>query len=105
MSDTGIGGFIGMFLGGLIPAFLFSRVFLWLMQDRGGLLRGALIANTLSLATTIILAVLGYLATGEGFAFADVILRYLLPQLFWLGVDLTLAARKTPAHLRKSPAP
>jgi hypothetical protein len=101
MSDTGTGAIIGVFLASLIPAFLFSRVFLWLLQARGRVLGGAVIANALSLATIGTLAALGHLATGEAFSFADVLLRYLLPQLFWLGVDLVLLRRRA----RKATAP
>jgi len=106
MSDSGIWALIGVFLSSLIPTFLFSRVFLWLLQSRGRAPGGALIANGLSLAIIFVLAALEHLATGETITVTDVILRYLLPQLFWLGADLVvLKAAKRPAHFHKEPAP
>ena len=102
MSDTGVEGFIGVFLSSLIPAFLFSRAFHWLMQSRGRGFGGALIANALSLGTIAILAGLRHMASGEGLTFVDVMLRYLLPQVFWLGFDLVASPK--PPHIEKEPA-
>ncbi|WP_191060020.1 hypothetical protein [Geminicoccus harenae] len=81
------------FLGALIPTFLLSRVFLWLMRKWDGGLSRLLIAHGLSLAISAFLAAMA-MADGGAMAGLQALIAYAQPQGVWLVFDLVMARRR-----------
>ena len=88
-------GTFPFFLGSLIPTFLLSRLFLWLMKTWDGGVRRLLLVHACSLLVAALLGGMG-MADGGAFAGAAAAAVYAPGQLIWLLVDLWRTRCKAP---------
>lgn len=84
---------MGELLGALIPTFFISRLILWLTRKRNPSVGRIFFANGVSLLIALVLGGIGF-ADGGSFAWMHSLNVYLLPQLFWLIVDLAMFGSK-----------
>lgn len=91
--------FVAHFIGSLVPTFLVSRLFLYLFKRWDGGWLKILVAHVGSISIAAVIAGYGFADGGEP-KFLYAFDSYLLPQLFWLGIDLW---RNTPASQPKEP--
>lgn len=83
---------IGM-IGGLIPTYLISRLFLWLMKTWSGGSQKLFVAHGMSLVSVTLIGGIG-MADGGAFAPIQALLTYFIPQAVCLIVDIVRNKKK-----------
>lgn len=74
-------------IGGLIPTFLISRLYLWLTKTWNGGVRRLYVVHGISLITTALIAGMG-MADGGAFVPLKAFVLYVVPQSVWLIFDI-----------------
>jgi hypothetical protein len=82
-----------MTLGALIPTFLISRLYLWIMKSWDGGTRRLLVVHGGALLTGTLIGGMGF-ADGGAFAPLKALLSYALPQGLWFWFDYARLQRK-----------
>jgi hypothetical protein len=101
--SLGAAAFLGQFIGGLVPAFLVSRLLLLLLRDWKVGVGRFVFAHVMSLLVLALVAGVGR-ADGGAFAPVEAGLMYLLPQAAWLAFDLLRARFRRSSELKKEKA-
>lgn len=84
--------YLGMIAGALVPAFLISRIFLWLLRKWNGGYTRIVAANAASAAVMSLVSAFGHADGGPlDWSFTAI---YVSAQIFWLAIDVFLARRK-----------
>lgn len=87
--------FAGEFVGGLIVAYLFSRLILWILRRYERSLEIFAATHLLSIMLAAIVGAISDSMVGAGIDIAERLAAYALPQIVWFSVDVLRLARRT----------
>ncbi len=84
---------IGFLIGALLPTFLLSRLFLYILKKWDGGWQKIVFANAMSLLVATLIGGMG-MADGGAFATVKAFSSYILPQCVWLTYDFYKLKKK-----------